>query len=353
MPWTRVAGTGVLAIAGALAGRYTAQRSRIERSWPTQVAPRLAQIGEVDQVSILPLVERLVPEESPGQSGQDGEDGQPVQGGRLHGEPGVAYLINAGNSTVLFDVGFNPRSQAQSALAGNADSLGARLDSIDAVVISHVHADHVGGLGNQRRRTFSFAAAPLEPRGVPAYVPVEMSHDRAEVLPTTAPRVIAPGMALLPPLPRMLFWLGLVAEQALVINVRGFGLVLVTGCGHPAVERMLAVTEMVLDVPVRGVVGGLHLPVHPLGTPLVPQAVLGSPNWPWRPIGEHDVATAIQEITSRGPRLVAVSSHDSTPWTYNAFARAFGEKYRTLRVGDRLQIGAFPPEPAAAADLPA
>ena len=335
MPWARVAGAGVLA-AGALAARYAVQRSRIERSWPAQVAPRLAQIGEVDQVSILPLVERLVPE------------GPASLGGRLHGEPGVAYLIQAGATTVLFDVGFNLRKHAQSALAANAETLHVELGSVEAVVISHVHADHVGGLGNQRRRTFSFAATPLEPRGVPAYVPVEMSHDRAEVQPTTAPRVIAAGMAVLPPLPRMLFWLGPIAEQALVINVRGFGLVLVTGCGHPAIERMLAVAEMVLDVPVRGVVGGLHLPVHPLGTPLVPQAVFGSPNWPWQPIGEHDVATAIQEITRRGPRLVALSSHDSTPWTYAAFAEAFGDRYRTLRVGEPLQIGPLPARDSSA-----
>jgi len=143
MPWTRMAGAGVLATAGALAARYAVQRSRIERSWPTQVTPRLAQIGEVDQVSILPLVERLVPGEPSG------------PGGRLHGEPGVAYLIRAGTTTVLFDVGFNPRGRAQSALAGNADTLQVQLGSVDAVVISHLHADHVGGLGNQRRRTYS------------------------------------------------------------------------------------------------------------------------------------------------------------------------------------------------------
>jgi 7,8-dihydropterin-6-yl-methyl-4-(beta-D-ribofuranosyl)aminobenzene 5'-phosphate synthase len=164
-----------------------------------------------------------------------------------------------------------------------------------------------------------------------------MRHERADVVLTTGPRVIAPGVAVLPPLPRMLFWIGPIAEQALVVNVRGFGLVLVSGCGHPGIERMLAATEAVLDVPIRAVVGGLHLPVHP-GTAYLSQAILGSPHWPWRPIGEQDVAEAIDAIRDRGPRLIAVSSHDSTPWTFGAFERAFGERYRTLRVGEELLI---------------
>ena len=149
----------------------------------------------------------------------------------------------------------------------------------------------------------------------------------------------------------MMFWLGPVAEQALVINVRGFGLVLVSGCGHPGIERMLAVAEQVLDVPIKGVFGGLHLPVHPLGTPLIRQATLGNPNWPWRPIGERDVAAAVQEITARGPRLVALSSHDSTPWTYEAFGRAFGERYHTVRVGEEFIVSGSGTtiKPAAAA----
>jgi 7,8-dihydropterin-6-yl-methyl-4-(beta-D-ribofuranosyl)aminobenzene 5'-phosphate synthase len=175
---------------------------------------------------------------------------------------------------------------------------------------------------------------------VPAYVPTRMRHDRAEVRTTTGPTVIAPGVAVLPPLPSTLFLLGPVLEQALVVNVRGFGLVVVTGCGHPPIERILGLTEMVLDVPVRAVVGGLHLPVHPLGTPLVPQAVLGNRNWPWRPIGERDATHVIEQIRLRGPRVVALSGHDSTPWTYAAFEQVFTDRYRTLRVGEELRISA-------------
>jgi 7,8-dihydropterin-6-yl-methyl-4-(beta-D-ribofuranosyl)aminobenzene 5'-phosphate synthase len=64
--------------------------------------------------------------------------------------------------------------------------------------------------------------------------------------------VLASGVAVLPPLPRMMFWIGPVAGQALVVNVRGFGLLLVTGCGHPQIERILGVTGRVLDVAVPG-----------------------------------------------------------------------------------------------------
>ncbi len=114
---------------------------------------------------------------------------------------------------------------------------------------------------------------------------------------------------------------------------------------------MLGVTEQVLDIPIRAVVGGLHLPVHPARTPLVPQAILGNPHPPWRLIGEHDVAHVMDEIARRGPRLIALSSHDSTPWTYDAFSRRFGDRYRTLRAGEPLTISAAagpPTQPNAA-----
>jgi 7,8-dihydropterin-6-yl-methyl-4-(beta-D-ribofuranosyl)aminobenzene 5'-phosphate synthase len=320
MVWAKIGTGATLAAIAGFATRYAVQRQRLESSSLEAVSQSLSAIGEVEHLSILPLVERLVP------------------GGGLEGEPGVSYLLRADGTNLLFDAGFNPRHRAESALVRNAATLEVDLQSLDGIVISHLHPDHVGGPLNVFRRTFSLSKAALEPKGLPGYVPAPMRHERADVVLTTGPRVIAPGIAVLPPLPRMLFWGGPVSEQAMVVNVRGFGLVLVSGCGHPGIERMMAATEQVLDVPIRAVVGGLHLPVHPLGTPFLAQAILGSPNWPWRPIGERDVAEAIDAVRTRGPQIIALSGHDSTPWTYDAFERAFGDGYRTLRVGEELLI---------------
>jgi 7,8-dihydropterin-6-yl-methyl-4-(beta-D-ribofuranosyl)aminobenzene 5'-phosphate synthase len=330
MPGNRVLAAGAAAggMAGlaALVGRYAAGVARAGRSWPGQVSAGLRDLGEAGEVSILPVVERLT-----------------ADGRGLAGEPGISYLVRAGGTRVLFDSGLSG-GKPDSALARNARTLGAALHDLDAVVISHLHADHVGGIRAMRARTFSFSAEPLEPRGIPAYVPGPMRHPRADVTLTTGPRVIAPGMAVLPPLPRMLFWAGYITEQALVVNVRGFGLVLISGCGHPPIERILGITERVLDVPVRAVIGGLHLPVHAAGTALVPQAVLGNPHPPWRPISERDAEHVLDEIAARGPRLVALSSHDSTPWTFSAFTVRFPGRYRTLQAGEELTISAAEPD---------
>lgn len=311
----------VASAAAALAGRYVVNRNAAGKQTVAELDTRLADLGEVGRLSILPLVERH------------------TRGPVLHGEPGVSYLVRADNLTLLFDTGLGT-GRDQTALESNAGALGVPLGDLDCVVISHLHLDHVGGPRSQLRHTFSLGHEQQVPRSTPAFVPTEMTHPRADLCVVEEARVIGRGVAVLPPLPRMLFWLGPIAEQALVVNVRGRGLVLVTGCGHPEIERMMAAAEKVVDAPVHAVIGGLHLPVHALGTPLLPQAVLGNPNWPWRPISEEDAREVIRTILDRGPDLVALSGHDSTQWTIDAFAQTFGDRYRTLRVGEEVLIEA-------------
>jgi len=57
------------------------------------------------------------------------------------GEHGLAYWIEAGEHRVLFDTGQTPES-----LLHNAEHLSIDLSTADAVVLSHGHYDHTGGL---------------------------------------------------------------------------------------------------------------------------------------------------------------------------------------------------------------
>jgi hypothetical protein len=61
MAWKRAVVGGAAGTAAALAGltvRYAVGAARIDRSWPLQAEPGVRDLGEVDEVSILPLVER-------------------------------------------------------------------------------------------------------------------------------------------------------------------------------------------------------------------------------------------------------------------------------------------------------
>ena len=56
------------------------------------------------------------------------------------GEPGVSYYIEDDGYKVLFDLGYSD------VYLRNAQKLGIDLSTVDAVVLSHGHNDHTGGL---------------------------------------------------------------------------------------------------------------------------------------------------------------------------------------------------------------
>jgi len=168
-----------------------------------------------------------------------------------------------------------------------------------------------------------------------------MTHPTAKVVLEEEPRVIAPGIVNLGPIPRQLFFLGWTLEQSLAVNVAGKGIVLIVGCGHPTIQRIVDRAEMLFDAPLYGVVGGLHYPVTAsrmirFGLPI--QRMLGTGEWPWNPITYQDVEDGIAYLQRRHPQLVALSAHDSCDWSLEAFRQAFGEAYQELRVGEAIRI---------------
>ena len=256
-------------------------------------------------------------------------------------EPGVSYLIRADDTTILFDVGFNTRREHPSPLLRNMKALGVSLAEIDALVISHRHEEHVGGVRQMRQGTFAVSGQPVDLKGVHAYVPVPISNATARVRVVHEPRVIAPGVASIGPIPHQMFFYGWTAEQSLAVNVVGKGIVLIIGCGHSTLPAIIERAEMLFDEPIYGVIGGLHYPVTAsratmLGIPL--QSMLCTGKLPWRPINRGDVAANIAFLQRRNPQLVSLSPHDSCDWSIEAFRAAFGEGYRDLLVGEVISV---------------
>jgi hypothetical protein len=183
-----------------------------------------------------------------------------------------------------------------------------------------------------RRSRHSRRARPARPRpGLVAYAPVPLTHRSAAVRVTNQATVLAPGVALLPPLPATLSWDGApMLERALVVNVRGVGLLPVSGCGHPGTAAMLTWPSRYWTSRCTASSVGCTCRCTP-GPGHLPQALTGSPRPPWRPLSDQDIDAAVRRLRAAGASLVAVSGHDSTPHTMRRFAAAFDAGFREVQ----------------------
>ncbi len=202
-------------------------------------------------------------------------------------------------------------------------------------MISHRHLDHVGGLKPQMAHSFVLPTVEMESNGIPVFVPEPLQHPAADVRLVEGPQRIAPGVATLGPISRALFVMGLTPEQALAVNVAGKGIVLIVGCGHQGVRRIVERAEALFDEPLYGLVGGLHYPVT--GSPA--QRILGTDRPLWQPLTTADVEEAIQYLKEKGLAWVALSAHDSCEWTLAAFEDAWGPGFQVATVGQPLKVG--------------
>jgi metal-dependent hydrolase (beta-lactamase superfamily II) len=294
-----------------------------ERAWLEYEPPRIEDLGETRTLDILPLSTWF------------------TAGDHLRGESGLSYLVRTDSMTILFDLGLNADESDPSPLLHNMRALGVSLDEIDAIVISHNHVDHVGGMRWIREGSFSLGNEQVDLDGKEVYVPVPLTYPGLEPVPTPDPTVLGPGIATTGNIPRRLF-IGAVEEQALVVNVAGHGLVLIAGCGHQTVSKLVQRTEAVFSQPIYGIVGGLHYPVPKgrgtlLGIDV--QRRLASGKGPWRPVSEGDVERAIAILAARSPGVVGLDAHDSGEGAMEMFRRAFGPAYRKVEVGSWIQVG--------------
>jgi 7,8-dihydropterin-6-yl-methyl-4-(beta-D-ribofuranosyl)aminobenzene 5'-phosphate synthase len=210
-------------------------------------------------------------------------------------EHGFSALVSvrrgASTTTLLFDTGLSP-----DAMVTNASRLGTDLSRIQAVVLSHGHFDHAGGLaglaGKQGTRSLPMVVHPMvwtrrrlavpgrEPDELPTLSKRALEGEGFAVIERREPSLLADGCVLItgevdrttefehgmPPPHQQ--WTGsgwehdplVIDDQALVVHVRGRGLVVLTGCAHAGAINIVRHAQRLTAVPaLHALVGGLHL----------------------------------------------------------------------------------------------
>lgn len=187
----------------------------------------------------------------------------------LRGEHGLSLYIEAGSTKLLFDTG------QSDAFMANARSLGIDLSSLDAVVLSHGHYDHGGGL-NALFGILKDDPPPLfVGRGFDAQRIAKEGDSRKDIglprpfLPEQMPPPIeigtaenlARGLFILPSAemvyetnidPRFRRVDGgaelpdLFEDELSLVAVEGSGLVIITGCAHRGILNIVKLTKVAL-----------------------------------------------------------------------------------------------------------
>jgi 7,8-dihydropterin-6-yl-methyl-4-(beta-D-ribofuranosyl)aminobenzene 5'-phosphate synthase len=165
---------------------------------------------------------------------------------RLTTSWGFAAAVIAADTAVLFDTGADG-----SILLANMTRIKLDPKAIQAVVISHIHQDHLGGLEG-------FLAANGDvtvyiPAAFPDSVRRMIRATGAGLRDVTRPTDLAPDIFTIGPLGNGL------DEQALVVETEE-GLVIITGCAHPGIVRIVEAAHAHRSgQPIALVMGGFHL----------------------------------------------------------------------------------------------
>ena len=317
----------------------------------------------VDSVELVSLVDNVtdvfMPDQGPARRvGLDYDVTRPaalMQDGwvsdALIAEHGFSVLVTvhkAGRAhRILFDAGPSPDGMVE-----NMRRLDIDPGSIEAVVCSHGHFDHTTGLDGLtrtlgqtnmpvvihphfwRRRRIMIPGA--EPREIPATSRQALEGAGFAIIEDRQPSFLFGGSVLVtgevprvtgyePGFPPQQAWLGgqwqpdplVLDDQALIVNVAGKGLLVITGCGHAGVVNICRyAARLTGDQPLYAVMGGFHLN-GPLFEPLIPQV--------------------LDDLGALNPSIV-VPAH-CTGWRAgHAMATRFGDAYIPNSVGTRFTL---------------
>lgn len=246
----------------------------------------------------------------------------------LRPEHGFAAWIEAAGRRVLFDTGQG------TTLVENAERLGVDLGTLDALVLSHGHYDHTGGVPHVLSRApaaevhahpastgcrFSIKDGAARPVDMPGPTRAALDAHPGGVRWTTGAEPLAPGVGLTGEIPRLTdyedvggpFFVDadgreadpITDDQALWIRAER-GLVVITGCGHAGVVNTLRRALALSGAPrVHAVLGGFHL----------------------NAAGERRLSRTIDALRELDPDLI-VPCHCTGEAAVERLRQAFGER---------------------------
>ncbi|MBS7647168.1 MAG: MBL fold metallo-hydrolase [Candidatus Bathyarchaeia archaeon] len=208
-------------------------------------------------------------------------------------EHGLSMLVkvfrNGDSYTVLFDTGVSP-----SGAILNAEGMGLNLKDVETIVLSHGHYDHCGGLlsfikavgkkclpiivHDDMFKTRGVVSEDGSIRQHPAF-PSESQVKPAVFVKTKHPYLLAENTILVTgEIPRKTeFEKGFMQQRALVngvwqpdpwiwddralaVNVKGKGLVVVSGCAHAGIINTILYAKQITNASkIYAIIGGFHL----------------------------------------------------------------------------------------------
>ena len=267
---------------------------------------RTISIKEVDKVEILSLQDNYIDVAS-----QDNSTivkrATPMLNGEIknsiQAEHGFSAIvtITTGTSkrTMLFDFGFSPLGAAY-----NAKALDVPMREVEVMALSHGHSDHFGGIAELTRmigrpgiQLILHPGAFIYPRylkptpsfkmGFPRLIREDLERQAIEIVETVEPYPLLDDHVLfLGEIERTSDfekgfpiayrqrdgreeWDPIEDDTAIAVNVRGKGLLVLSGCSHSGIVNTVEHARKVTGIEkVHAVMGGFHL-AGPLFEPII------------------------------------------------------------------------------------
>lgn len=214
---------------------------------------------------------------------------------------GFACLIVLDDKNILFDTGSDGV-----VLSRNMARLGIDPASIDLLMISHQHWDHVGGI-------YAILSVRHDLRvcvghSFSVHFQEDMKRYGTAIIETEGAGEILPGLFTTGEME------GLLPEQAALLRTQA-GTVVITGCAHPGIVRIVAAAKKILPKDdIALVMGGFHL--------------LND--------GDDEILKIIERFKALGVRYAA-ASHCSGERARELFARQYAEHFIALGAGSVIE----------------